>query len=152
MKPRYSAQLTGCAARRKGSSHTLWRGVSLSNAKTEPRHRGADIVAIGADDIDRGTRQQPALGSRMTRTGGLIIGVEEVGEGRVEDPIARVEPSEDERLEEPGRMREMPLCRADIRHRLDRLILRRQIGGKRFTLGPYVCEPLKRDVTIAFRS
>ena len=60
--------------------------------RDEPGHRGADVVAIGADDVDRRTRQQPALGSRMTRTGGLIIRVEEVGEGRVKDPVTRLEP------------------------------------------------------------
>src|SRR3984893_13312334 len=118
----------------------------------EPRHRGTDMVAIGADDVDRRTRQQPTLGSRMTGAGSLIIRVEEVGEGRVEDPITRLERGQDERLEEPGRMREMPLCRADIGHRLDRLVLCRRIARKRFTLGAYVCEPLKRGTAIAFGS
>jgi len=39
----------------------------------EPGYRRIDMIAIRGDDIDGRTRQQPALRSRMTRAGGLII-------------------------------------------------------------------------------
>ena len=116
---------------------------------TDDQLQAIDQQTQPAAVVDRRTGQQPTLGPRMARTGGLVIGVEEVGESRVENPVFRLEPGQDESLEEPGGMREVPLCGADVRHRLDRLILGRQIGGQRFGLAPYVGEPLKHDITIA---
>src|SRR5713101_2108783 len=91
----------------------------------EPRHRGVDMIAIGGDDIDGRTRQQPALRSRMTRASGLVIRVEEVSKCRIEHPVTGVESGQDKGLEKPRRMRQMPFRRADIGHRLDSLILGR---------------------------
>jgi hypothetical protein len=45
-------------------------------------------------------------------------------------------------------VRQMPFCRAGIGHRLDRLILGRQIGRQRFALAPYGLEPLERGLAI----
>ena len=88
------------------------------------------MVAIGADRIDRRPRQKPALRARVTRPGRLVIGIEQIGEGRVEHPVGRIERPEQEGLEKPAGMGEMPFRRADVGHRLDRLVLGRQIGGE----------------------
>ncbi len=89
----------------------------------------ADMVAISADDVDGRARQQTALGPRVTRADRLVIGVEEVGKGRVENPIVGVEPVQDESLKEPSRMRQMPFCRTCIWHRLNRLVFGRQVNS-----------------------
>ena len=112
------------------------------------RHRGVDMVAIGADDIDRRARQEAALGPRMARPHRLVIGVEQIGEGRVEHAILPGERAEDEGLEKPAGVRQMPFCRAGIGHRLDRLVLGRQIGGERLALAPHPFEPFERTLSL----
>ena len=42
-----------------------------TGALDEPGHRRPDMVAIGADDVDRRARQQAALRPRMPRPGRL---------------------------------------------------------------------------------
>src|SRR6516165_3578614 len=106
------------------------------------------MVAIGADDIDCWARQQATLRSRMTRTNGFVVGVEQIGESRVEDPVAWIERGQDERFEKPGRVRQMPFRRADIRHRLDSLVLGRQIDRKRLAGSPYGSEPVEHSLAI----
>src|SRR5438046_1893799 len=115
MNSRYSSHETGWLRRRNGSSQTLWRGPSLSKAK---------------------------LGSRMARADRLVIGVEKIGKGRVERTVAGVERAEDEGLEKPAGVRQMPLRRAGVGHRLDRLVLGRQIGGQRLALAADGFEPV----------
>ena len=100
----------------------------------EAQHRRGDMITVGGDRIGGRARQQAALRARMTRPDGFVIRVEEIREGRVEAAVVRREGCEQEGLEEPARMCQMPFCRADIRHRLDRLVLRREIGGERFRL------------------
>ena len=114
----------------------------------KPGHCRADMVAIGGHDIDRRARQQPALRPRVPRADRLVIRIEQVGEGRVKDPLIRIEPLQDKGLEKPGRMRKMPLCRADIGHRLDRLILGRQIGRQCFAFSAHLGKPLERSIAI----
>ena len=120
----------------------------LAGGGDKARHRGANMVAISADDIDRRARQHAALGSRMARADRLVIGIEQIGEGRVEHPVVRVEPSEDKCLEEPCRVRQMPFRRAGVGHRLDRLVLGRQIGGQRLGVLPHGFEPVECDLPI----
>ena len=95
----------------------------------QPQHRRADMVAIGADRIDRRARQKPAFRARVTWPGRLVIGIEQIGEGGIEHPVCRVERPEQKGLEKPAGMGEMPFRRADVGHRLDRLVLGRQVGG-----------------------
>ena len=59
---------------------------------------------------------------------------------RVEDPVGGIEPAEDESLEEPGGMRQMPLGRADIGHRLDRLVFGRQARREGFAVAADLLE------------
>jgi hypothetical protein len=97
----------------------------------QPQHRRADMVAIGADRIDRRARQKPAFRPWVAWPGRLVIGIEQISEGRIEHPVSRVERPEQKGLEEPTGVGEMPFCRADVGHRLDRLVLGREVGGAR---------------------
>ena len=96
------------------------------------QHRRGDVVAIGGDRIDGRARQEAALRPRMARPDRLVIGVEQVGEGGVERPVGGVERLQQKGLEKPAGMRQMPFRRADVGHRLDRLILRSEVGGQGF--------------------
>src|SRR5512144_1846893 len=98
----------------------------------EAGERSIDEGAVGAHLVARGARQQAALRSWMARADALVIGVEAIFEALVEHAIAGQEALQEEGLEEPGGMREVPLGRACIVHRLDDLVLiaqrRRKLG------------------------
>src|SRR5580704_9096207 len=79
-----------------------------------------DMLAIATDFLERGPRQQPALRARMAGANRFVIGVEEERIARVELYIPRVVRHQDHGLEEPGGMRQVPLCRTCIRHGLYR--------------------------------
>jgi hypothetical protein len=89
-------------------------------------HGGVDVTPVRGDRLDAGSGQQPALGTRMPRPDGLVVGVEQEPELGVELLMVRFGPSKDEGLEEPRRVRSVPFRRAHVRHRLDRLVLGRQ--------------------------
>src|SRR5579883_2370165 len=74
-------------------------------ALDEPRHRGADMVAIGGNRIEGRPRQQPALRPRVAGSDRLVIGVEQIRKGRVKRLVIRIEASQDEGFEEPARVR-----------------------------------------------
>ena len=116
----------------------------LAGLLDQAQHRRGDMVAIGADRIDRRARQKPALRARVTRPGRLVIGIEQIGKGRIEHPVSRVERPKQKGLEEPAGMGEMPFRRADVGHRLDRLVLGRQVGGERLGF------PADRREAVAF--
>src|SRR5690606_20536026 len=59
----------------------------------------------------------------MARTLRLVIGVEAIIEAGGEWLVPSRIPAQDEGLVEPGRMRQMPLGRAGVVHRLDDLVL-----------------------------
>ena len=90
------------------------------------RHRRGDVVPIGHHLGHARPRDEAALRPRMPRSNGLVIGVEEIFERRIERPVSRRVRAQQEGLEEPGRVREMPLGRARIRHRLHGLVFRRE--------------------------
>src|SRR5690606_30632576 len=69
---------------------------------------------------------------------GVVIGVEEVVVTLVDRGVARRVLAEAEALEEPGDMREVPLRGADLRDRLDDLILGRQRLREREARVPHV--------------
>ena len=74
---------------------------------------------IGQHPFARWSRKNAALGARLPGTLALIVGVEAVVEGLVERPIAGQVLGENERLEKPGYVCEVPFRRASIFHRLD---------------------------------
>ena len=104
-------------------------------AVAEPHQGVVDEGAIGAHLIAGWSRQEATLGPRVTRAHALVIGVEAIFEALVEHAVAGQEALQQEGLEEPGGVREMPLGRASIVHRLDDLVLvaqwRRQLARQR---------------------
>ena len=81
--------------------------------------------AIGHDPLARRPCEQPPLGARLPRALALVVGVEAVVEAVVEHPVAGQVLGKDKCFKEPRHMREVPLRRARILHRLDRHVLRR---------------------------
>ncbi|CAM8770751.1 hypothetical protein NCM_01976 [Burkholderia pseudomallei] len=88
--------------------------------------RVVDVTPIAPHVILRRPRQHSALRPRMPRAERFVIRIEEIRIARIEQPVAARMPREDHGLEEPCRMREMPLRRTRVRHRLQRLVLRGQ--------------------------
>src|SRR5690606_24860434 len=76
------------------------------------------------------------------RAHGVVVGVEQMAEGFVPEPVAWREGVQDELFEEPGRVREMPFRRARVGHRLHDVVLDRERLAERARPGP--------DVRIAF--
>ena len=74
---------------------------------------------------------------RMPGTDADIVGVEQNSELDAIWREARKRAFQDEGLEEPARMAEVPLCRTCFRHGLQRAILGTQRLGKPFGLGPH---------------
>ncbi len=110
------------------------RGLGLGD---QPLDRGVNVSAVGGDFLVGGAGDEAALGARMARTGGDIIGVEQEGEARVEDLVAGDVLGEQELLEEPGGVRAMPLDRARVGHGLDDLVLGRERRGAALGLGAH---------------
>ncbi len=75
-------------------------------------------------------RDQPAQVAPVHVARGVVVRIEEVSVLRNLGAIPRLPDFDDKRLEEPARMREMPLCRTHVRHRLDDAIFRLEIAAK----------------------
>jgi hypothetical protein len=80
-----------------------------------------------------GPRDESPSRPRVARAGRDVVGIKEISELLVEDPITGKMRDQEELLEEPGRVRAMPFGRARIRHRLHQLVLGAQGSGA--TLG-----------------
>ena len=83
----------------------------------------------------RAISSMPGREGGRARAGGgghhsLVVRVEDVGVGIVEGVVAGGVLPEDEGLEEPGHVGPVPLRRADVGHRLDRLVLGAQDRGQ----------------------
>jgi hypothetical protein len=65
----------------------------------------------------------------MTRPDRFVVGIEDEAERLIEYAIVPGVWNQNERLEEPRRVRAMPLGRAGIRHGLDRLVLSGEWSG-----------------------
>ena len=74
---------------------------------------------------------QSSLIARMHLTLGVVVGVKQVLEMRVEDLVAVCPRRENELFEKPSGMRQVPLGRADARHGLNYVVLRLQGAAKR---------------------
>ncbi len=97
----------------------------LSPARTDqPLHGGVNIGTIFHHLVVRGPAQKSALRARMARSQSLVIGIEQIGEGRIERRIIIGILRKDDSFEKPCRVREMPFRRARIRHRLHGAIFR----------------------------
>ena len=90
----------------------------------EQRHGVVDVPPIGGDFGDARAREHAALMSRVPVADGVVVAVEQVSVRRIVGFVAGQVRLQDERLEEPRRVRSMPFGRARVGHRLDRLVLR----------------------------
>ena len=80
---------------------------------------------------ERRARQQSALRARVLGADAVVIRVEQHAKGGIERAIPGEVRLEHEGLEEPAGVRQVPLHRTRVGHRLDRAIFRRQRGGQR---------------------
>src|SRR5258706_4037629 len=84
------------------------------------------VTAIREYFFEIRARQQPPFRTRVAIADTVVVGIEQETVLGRESAVVRFVRNEDESLEEPGRMCEMPLHRARVGHRLDRAILRRK--------------------------
>ena len=105
-------------------------------------NRRIDVRAVLRDLGRVRPRDQSTFGPRMARAGGDVIRVEQKREALIVNPVGGHVRLNQKRLEEPGRVRAMPLGRACVRHRLDRLILRRKRHGAALGLAAHAAERL----------
>ena len=89
-------------------------------------HAPIHVRAVGQHFIQRGPGQQAAMGSRMARAERLVVGIEQVLEARIERLVATGVRRQQDGLEKPARVRQMPLGRTRFGHRLNALVFRAQ--------------------------
>lgn len=107
------------------SKHDELNGVGITlPLRDKALHVVVDMVAVCEHFSNRGARQQTALGSPVHFADLVIIGIEQEPEDRVELPVACEALAQQEILEEPRCMSQVPLRRTDIRHALDNKVLR----------------------------
>ena len=99
--------------------------------KEQRLHARVDLPAPGMHLGQGRARQQAPLRARMLRPHALVVAVEEHAERGIEGLEAGLEALEQEGLEEPGGMRQVPFGRAGLGHRLQLAILGRQRRGQR---------------------
>jgi hypothetical protein len=85
---------------------------------------GVDVRAERADFLEARTGEQSARGPRPRGPDRDVVGVEQRAERGIERAVTRQRAGQEERLEEPARVREVPLDRARARHRLDLAVFR----------------------------
>ena len=103
-------------------------------APQERLHRRVHVLAVAAHFRHRRARQRAAQRARELVADAVVVGVEEVLEGGVERPVAVRERLQQEGLEEPGRVRQMPARRAGIDDRLHHVVFGGQGFAQRFRL------------------
>jgi hypothetical protein len=103
----------------------------------EPAHARVDVRTVGIDLRDRRARDEPALRTAVPLAGLHVVRVEQERVARVERHVPGVVRAEDERLEEPAGVREVPLGRARVGHRADDVVLDRQRLAQRLRLGAH---------------
>ena len=112
---------------------------------TQAKQAGDCLVDMGPVDVDFvqcRLRDHAAPRTRLLRPECLVVGIEQEREPLIERPVALQVGRENHRHKKPGRVREVPLRRARIGHRLQRCVR----VGKRFT------EPLARGPDLAVES
>ena len=120
------------------------RDVRMSAACQQVRHAFIDMIAIGANLLERRARQQATVRPPVPIADRLVVGIKEIAEPGIEVPIPRHVRAEHELLEEPGRVREVPLRGARVRHALHHAIFRRQRRDQRGHERPSLAEVLSQ--------
>ena len=87
--------------------------------------------AIGADVVERRAGQHTAIVPGVAVALAVIIAVEQIVIGRIEDTITENMIAQDKRLKEPCRVCQMPFCWRCIGHRLHRGVCIGERLGKR---------------------
>ena len=121
--------------------------LRLFGARQQPLDSRIDVGAKRRDALAVRPREEAAPWPRVARASRDIVRIEKVGELRVEDAIAGKMRDEKELLEEPGRVRPVPLGRARIRHRLHYLVLSAQRSGAALGLRPHSAEGVEPEQT-----
>ncbi len=116
-------------------------------ARDQPLHRRIDMAAVGHHLVDARAGDQAAPRAGVPRPGLHVIGVEEEGEPVIRRTVAGRMLAQDELLEEPGRVREMPLGRAGVLHRLHDHVLGPESGNEVARAGPRFDEKIQRRVS-----
>ena len=81
-------------------------------------HLLVDVGAVGEHVVERRARQQPALRPRVLGPDLLVVRIEQDAELGMERPVVGPAGRDDEGFEEPAGVREVPLGRARVVHRL----------------------------------
>src|SRR6476620_507255 len=102
-------------------------GVRRRHLPDQPLDRCVDMRSIGSDIRSVRTGDQASLRPGMTRAGRDIIGVEKKRKSLIENPVIRIIGNQQKLLEEPCDVCAMPFSRTRVRHRLDDLVLWREI-------------------------
>ncbi len=113
------------------------RPLGLGRLRDQPGHGRVHVGPIGQDVLQRRARQQAPLGSGMPLAHGLIVGVEQIAEHRVERLVALQVGLQQEGLEEPGHVRQVPLGGTDIGHGLDLLVFGAEWRRQRQAFGAH---------------
>ena len=95
-------------------------------------HRGIDMRAPGKDFLQRRPRQHPARKAVDAFAFGFVIGIEHERPAFVEQRVPFQPVAQEEGFPEPCGVRQVPLGRAGVFHRLDRRIGIGQRRGERF--------------------
>src|SRR5262249_30856129 len=82
----------------------------------QPRHGGIDVRPILQYVVERWPRKQAALRPRMLVAYCVVVGIEQHAKRRMIRPVSGNAFLENERLEEPARVREMPLDWTRVGH------------------------------------
>src|SRR4051794_32744953 len=80
------------------------------------QHGFVDVRAIGVNLIQTRSRHQSTRATIGMRSKLLVVGVEKLLVSGIEECISGIVRAEDESLEKPGGVRQMPFCRATVRH------------------------------------
>jgi hypothetical protein len=116
------------------------RDLGVVEPRQQRHHLAVDRAAVGRDLVAARPRQQPALRPRVPRPDRLVVRVPQEPGARIDRrDAARLQ---HERLEEPRRVRAVPLGRAARRHRLQLLIFWRQRRRQRLGARAHGAEAL----------
>ncbi|MNT12529.1 hypothetical protein D3C72_1474600 [compost metagenome] len=101
-------------------------------------HMLVHMAPVGQHPRQGRPGQQPPLRAWLAWPEGLVVGVEEIGEAGVEDGVAGQPLAQQEGLEEPGRVGQVPLGGAGIGHGLHHHVLFAEGSHQRFAVAAYV--------------
>ena len=102
----------------------------------QPRHRRVDVRAPRHDLGQSRARQHAASRAQDALALGLVIGIEQERPLLVVEPVTRQPVAQQERLEEPGGVREVPFGRRGVGHRLQRRVRFGERRDERFAEPP----------------